>query len=454
MDTGSIIARRLLLPALRWKNGRRRVNHFLHDFERTQGCSADELRDLQLRRLQAVLRHAYDHSAYYRRRFQEAGITPAAIRDSDDLRKLPALSKDELRAHVAELIADNCRPADLRRDETGGSTGSPVAFYRDRRCGDARMAVGYRHDRWTGWDIGERVSYIWGARRDLAPMRKLRWRMSSRFLHRHTVLDAAALDADTMGRFARELGRWRPALVIAYAGAAYVFAKFLLERGITVPPPKGVITSAELLAPHQRQVIEQSLGAPVFNRYGAREVGLVASECHLHQGLHVAIDSLHVEVLADGVPAAAGSPGEVVITDLHNYGMPLIRYRLGDVVMPSDRRCDCGRALPLLEMVSGRTSDFLVTPGGRLVSGAYLTIVTAQCSGVEQVQFVQEAADDVLIKIVAGPGFTAADLRGLGRKVGELMGSGVTVRTEVVAEIPKERGGKHRFCVRRPPVPL
>ena len=237
-----------------------------------------------MRRLQALLAHAYEHAAYYRRVFDQAGVRPEAIESLDDLRRLPTLSKREVREHLSDLLADNYPKEKLRRDSTGGSTGIPVVFDRDLPRGDSRMAVGLRHDGWTGWRIGERLAYVWGAQRDFGPMEKIRWRLASRFVHRHIMLDAAALDEESMHRFAAELQRWRPALIVAYAGGAYVFSKFLLDRGIRLPAPKGVVCTAESLYPQHREVIERALGAPVFNRYGTREMGLIASECDRHLG--------------------------------------------------------------------------------------------------------------------------------------------------------------------------
>lgn len=455
MDLHAIAARRLLLPVARYKEGRRHFNRFLREFMRNQYLSPGELRDLQLRRLKALLRHSYEHTPFYRRQFQEAGITPDAIRDLDDLRLLPTLSKQQIQAHLDELIADTHAVHRLRRDYTGGSTGTALMFYRDFRRGDAREALAYRHDGWTGWEIGERQSFIWGAPRDLGPVGQLRWRLTSRFVRRYTMLDALALDEESMSAFATDLTRWRPSLIVTFATAAYVFAKFLLARGIEVPRPKGIITTAELLQPHQRRAIEEGFRAPVFDRYGAREVGLVASECESHEGMHIAADSVQVEFLVDGRPAEPGEPGEIVVTDLLNYGMPMIRYRLGDVGVPTDRRCSCGRTLPMMEMLSGRVTDFLVTPNGKMLWGAYITLYAiAHRPGFEQVQLIQDARDRVLIKVVPGPQFARADLDYVGQRLGELMGGGVTFTYELVDEIPVGPGGKRQFCVCKVPTAL
>jgi phenylacetate-CoA ligase len=447
MDAYAPIVRRILLPAMRWREGRRDFKRFFHEFARTQYLSPAELRDVQLHRLQALIHHAYDNCPYYRRQFQEAGITPAAVRDVDDLPRVPTLSKEQVRANLDDLVARDHDRDRLRRDQTGGSTGSALTFYRDTRRGDARLAVAYRHDGWTGWRIGERTSYIWGALRDSGPLTNLRWRLRSRLVRRQTLLNCAAFDEASMHAFAVDLRRWRPALVIAYSGAGYLFARYLLDKRLEVPPPKAIITTAELLQPHQRGVIEQAFGAPVFDRYGAREMGVIASECERHQGLHIAADSVLVEVIANGRPAAPGEPGQIVVTDLLNYGMPMIRYRIGDDGVLSGRHCDCGRGLPLMDMVAGRTSDFLVTRSGALVSAAYLTCVVAERIGLEHVMFIQDSLDRILIKVVPGHSFTTADLDYLEQRLRQLMGPGVIFSRELVNHIDRGPSGKYRFCI-------
>src|SRR5262249_8028755 len=137
--------------------------------------------------------------------------------------------------------------------------------------------------------------------------------------------------------------------------------------------PRGIITSAMVLHNWQRRVIEEVFACRVTNRYGCEEVSLIACECERHEGLHVNADNLLVEVLRDGRPAAPGEPGSVVVTDLSNRAMPLLRYQVGDVAVATDRLCPCGRGLPLLERIEGREADYVVTPSGRLISGISLT---------------------------------------------------------------------------------
>ena len=454
MDAGALIARRLLLPVARWKDGRRYFNHYLREFEQSQYYSPERLRDLQSEWLRALVAHAYQHTAYYRRLFDSAAVDPASVRDPEDLRRLPTLSKQQVRLHLPDLLADNYPLQTLIQDHTGGSTGMPLQLYRDHRCHDVRLAAAIRHERWTGWEVGERLAYIWGAPRDLGPAEALRWRLSKRFAYRMITLYSSALDDASMVRFAQALQRWRPTLVVAYAGCAYLVAKFLRERGLRLPPPKGVVCSSELLQPRQRPVIEAAFGAPVFDRYGCHEFGMIASECAAHQGLHIAADRLLLEVLADGAPAAPGQPGEIVITDLWNYAMPMIRYHIGDLGVLGDRRCDCGRPLPLLEMLTGRTTDFLVTPAGKMISGSYLASVPGTRPGLEQVQFVQEVRDRVVVRVVPGEQFTQDDLLYLIRRLQQLMGPGVTFSHELVKEIPRDPGGKYQFCICKVPTDL
>lgn len=164
------------------------------------------------------------------------------------------------------------------------------------------------------------------------------------------------------------------------------------------------MTSAEVLEPADRQLIEEVFGCPVFNRYGCREVGVIASECPAHQGLHIAAEGLLVEIVQGNDPVRPGESGAILVTDLLNLGMPLIRYRIGDMGTWEEGQCPCGRGLPRLREVSGRVTDFLVGADGRLVSGVYLaTYVVARRTSLGQVQILQEEPGRVRYRIKPGP---------------------------------------------------
>jgi phenylacetate-CoA ligase len=216
-----------------------------------------------------------------------------------------------------------------------------------------------------------------------------------------------------------------------------------------------VITTAMVLHSWQRRVIEEVFACPVTNRYGCEEVSLIACECERHQGLHVNADGVHVELLRDGRPALPGEPGSVVVTDLSNRAMPILRYQVGDVAVWSDKRCGCGRGLPLLERLEGREADYVVTASGELISGISLTENFAlRVPGVAQLQIVQEAVDHFLFRIVPAPEFGPATLSTLDALVHERFGPGIRYECELLEHIPQEPSGKYRFCISRVPNPF
>jgi phenylacetate-CoA ligase len=440
------IVRDVLTPLSLWHRGESAQLRWLREFERTQFLPPEEVRSLQLARLRALLRHAYDQCPFYRRRCDAAGLSPDGLRTLEDLRALPPLEKRDIQEHGEEMVARDWPRADRIRNQTGGSTGAPVAFYlsRDRKC--SRAAATVRHNRWAGYDVGDKAAAIWGAPQD-HPGRAWRARLRNAALREPRWLDAACLTEARMEAFHRALLRFRPRVVQAYAGAAVLFARFLRARGLAPHRPHALITSAEVLEPEGRGLLEETFGCPVFNRYGCREVSVVASECPAHSGLHVMAEGLYVEIETTAGPAAPGEVGAVLVTDLLNGAMPLIRYRIGDAAAWAAGDCPCGRGLPRLERVAGRVTDFLVGADGRLVSGVFLaTYVVAQRPSLGQVQIVQDRAGAVRYRVRPGRAFDpAADGAYLREATRRHLGDGAEVEWESVAALPPEPSGKFLF---------
>jgi phenylacetate-CoA ligase len=202
----------------------------------------------------------------------------------------------------------------------------------------------------------------------------------------------------------------------------------------------------------QRRVIEEAFASKVTNRYGCEEVSLIACECERHEGLHVNSDSVYVEILRDGQPAAPGEEGSVVVTDLTNRGMPILRYQVGDVSAWAESACSCGRGLPLLKRVEGREADYVTTRSGDLISGISLTENFAMLiPGIAQLQIVQETVDRFLFRIVRSPEFVPASLDRIAELVSTRFGPDATYECEYVESIPQEPSGKYRFCISRVP---
>ncbi|MGQ9652367.1 MAG: phenylacetate--CoA ligase family protein, partial [Phycisphaerae bacterium] len=443
----SLLVRNLIYPLDRWRSGEVADLHYLRRFERSQYWPKQKHERQALCAIRSLVAHAYANCPFYRRHLNGAGIRPQDIRALEHVAALPILDKAHIRAHQRDMIARNLSRKDLVLVLTGGSTAMPLSFYvtRERMC--SRAAATWRHNRWAGWDIGDKAAAIWGAARD-APPPTWKSRLRNLVIDRMLFLNTACLTESKMGDFSRQLKRFRPKVILAYTKSAVLFAQFLKERGILPYQPQAMVVSAETLEDWERQLLEEVFGCRVFNRYGCREVSVVASECEEHHGMHTMAEGLYIEVVRDGRPARPGELGEILVTDLLNYAMPLIRYRILDVGTRLEGECACGRGLPRLGRLAGRITDFLVGSDGRLVSGLVLGIAVDQVLSLGQAQIIQERQGEVLFRIVPldrRP--PERDLQFLRNEARAYLGRDTVVEFEFVDHIPPEPSGKYRFCI-------
>ncbi len=430
-----------------WLRGRRTPG-LRRALERSQWVSAERLREQQWEALRRVLFHASAEVPYYREAWAALGIRPEAVADPEDFRCLPILTKEVIRTRRADLVAATHRGRNTVKS-TGGSTGVPVHFEHDRGSYEWRIATRMRGYGWAGYEDGERALYVWGV-----PVGNPPWRQRFKEGLHHAILrqryvNSFRFSEDRLAACLRTMQRFRPRFVVAYTMPIYQLARFVLDRGLRAWRPQAILTGAEKLYPPQRAAIAAAFGCPVFNTYGSREFMLIASECPERQGLHLSAENLYVEVMRDGRPAKPGELGELVVTDLHNYGMPFIRYAIGDVGIASDRRCPCGRGLPLLEDVEGRVLDLIVTPDGRMVPGEFFPHLMKEFSEVRQFQVVQMSRDRVAISLVLAHPLVEDRLAYLRREILAVLGGELALELRFVDEIPLTASGKHRVTVSR-----
>ncbi len=447
------IVRAAIAPAwARWE--RSPYLKHLRALRNTQFQPRDVILGAQWEALRKILLHGYEQTTYYRERFDEAGVNPRELDSVDDLLRVPLLTKADLRERPGAMVALPFRGIPLHVNKTSGSTGVSVQVKYDEITGQLRRAMTLRSDEWSRWRLGERVAAVWGNPEYV--QRGWRGRLRNVLLERATYLDTLKMDESAMRRFADTLRRRPPSLLFGHAHSLYLFARFLRFGGDVPFRPKGIISSAMVLHDWEREVIEDVFGTPVTNRYGCEEVSLIACECEQHNGLHVNADGVFVEIIrADGSPAQSGERGAVVVTDLVNYAMPMIRYQIGDMATATDRECGCGRGLPLIERVEGRIADYVVTPTGEMISGISLTENFAMLiPGLVQLQIVQETASQFVFRIVRGADFGDESLQVLEKLVRERFGCGVEYECDFVDRILPEPSGKYRFCVSKVPNPF
>ncbi|MFQ5778487.1 MAG: phenylacetate--CoA ligase family protein [Terriglobia bacterium] len=419
---------------------------YVREFQHTQFLTREEVKHLQWERLRKLLWHAYENCTFYRRRMQEAEIHPAAITRLEQVSALPVLTKSDIQDHAGELLARNYPAAARVRNQTGGSTGSPLQFYVDRERLDSRMASTTRHNLWAGLRPGDWCARLWGARLDqIVEQGWWDWCRNT-LLYRLVELNTSCIRRDDWRTLVAALRRKRPRFLVTYAQSACLFARCVREAGIDDIRFESILTTAEVLLSEQRHLLEETFRARVYNRYGCREVSVIATECEFHRGMHVNAEALLVEVVPDS--SIPGSVGKIVVTDLLNYSMPLIRYEIGDAGRwAPEQDCPCGRGLPLLADVQGRTTDFLVLPDGRWVSGPALTLVVADMADVRQVQFVQKAPAAVVLRVVPGRDYGSQTVAELRRRLGRYLDGHTALAIEEVEGIASEASGKYRFVI-------
>lgn len=425
----------------------RDYSHRLARLRREERQSPDEIRERQLRALQRILRHAYDTSSFYRQRFEAAGVRPEDLRSEADLPRLPILSRQDLRQNLRHICSSAFRFEDLQESFTGGTTDAPVSLRRDFPAVRTKVAIQDAFWQWSSYRPGDKVFWIWGARTDFPQNPSWKWRIRQKYFMRHEFAPTSWLDAATMETMRQNWNRMRPRIVAAFPGPLRQFCHYLRESGLPIHSPRGVIYTAEALTQPDRERIQATLGAPLFEHYGSRDFGIIAGECEAHQGLHLNPSSVVVEYLPVG--SGPNPVYELIVTDLNNYGMPLIRYKINDCVlsMPSTDACPCGRQYPRLPAIAGRTVEVFRLPNGAMVPGITLDRVVKAAPGLVKTQFVQESLAQFRLRYVAGPDFDASQLQKLRQTLDNFFPPGVQFEFEPVADIEREASGKTRFCI-------
>lgn len=441
MNLIEIISRTLAYPLWDLKDGSHRLKEYRALVE-SQWYSEDRLARIQQDRLAAIVEYAYENTGFYPVHWESKPV----IQNLDDLRSLPLVRKADIRKYGDLLLTREIPKEQLIAAATGGSTGVSLSVYFDLRCQQYRNAAAMRSDGWAGWRPGMLVAALWGT----PPIPQTTKERIRNALHdRFFYLDTMNLNEATMRGFLEEMRRRKPGGLFGHAHSLFVFARFLDQNGLESPALHSIVATSMMLLESERAVIERIFNCAVTNRYGCEEVGLIACECERHQGLHINSEHVIVELLRpDGTPVAEGEEGEVVVTDLINRGMPLIRYAIEDVAVWSRKRCSCGRGTPLLEKVVGRLADFLYRRDGSLVAGVSLVEKTLTAiEGIEQLQIVQEAIDSFSLNVVPTSLFSDSSRTKLESVIHEIFGLDIHLKTNIMDKLLQEKNSKYRFAI-------
>jgi phenylacetate-CoA ligase len=406
--------------------------------------------EYQRERLRNLLTRAVKDVPYYRNIANGHGLDPMHDDPEKALSVFPVLTKGIIRAHADELVSEHPGQG-VYENSSGGSTGEPVKLLQDQEY--LSEIPTHVFDEFCGYEFGDRLAVLWGSERDILQKSKgYKQKLFNRFYYRQRILNSFRMSNEDMDAFCALINRFKPPYMLAYVQSANELAKYAEERNIALHPMRGIIVSAGTLYDDFRERIESVFGCPVFNRYGSREVSLIAMECEQHRGLHQSIFTQYTEIVdADGNPTPSGEMGRVLITNLTNHTMPLIRFDIGDMAVPSDRVCPCGRGLPLMEKVVGRTVNVFKTAAGVLVDGEYFTHLFYGIAEIKKFQVVQTGLKDIEIKYVINDAVPLKDmeptLRGMREKILVVMGADCAVKFHELSDIAPSASGKYIYTI-------
>ncbi|MGK5015340.1 glycosyltransferase [Janthinobacterium sp. HLS12-2] len=435
---------RWLFPLHEWLKGHHSVR-LLRRLERSQWWSAQQLQEWQLARLRALLRHAGEHVLYYRALFSSSGFDPEQVRKLADLSRLPLLRKVDIAS--ARDSFKSARAVGLRPFATGGSSGEPLQFFLGRRRISHDIAAKWRATRWWGVDIGDREAVLWGSPIELQAQDRLRSLRDG--LLRTTLLPAFAMSPARLDGYVRRLRRWRPRMLFGYPSAlcriaSHAGARALPLDGLGV---KVAFVTAERLYDEQRAQIAAAFGCPVANGYGGRDAGFIAHECP-DGGMHITAEDIIVEIVdGNGQPLPPGTTGEIVVTHLATQDYPFIRYATGDVGALGTQPCACGRGLPLLQKIEGRSTDFITAVDGTVMHGLALVYIVRELPQVQSFKIIQESLLRTRVLLVCVARLDDATRSAIVSGFQARLGSQVDIAIEEVDEIKAEASGKYRYVV-------
>jgi len=428
---------------------------YLKTLKSVEYKSPEELLQLQNEKLERLLLHTYENVPYYHRILPEADVIANNKVFLENFHKIPPLTKEIIRREGEKLYSADYKKRGGYFNTSGGSTGEPVKFIQDKNYRAWGFAGRFLYNAWAGKDVGQAELKLWGSERDILegkdkPAVRLR-----RWLFNTELLNTYKMSPDGMRRHIDRWNKVKPRQVWAYTDSMYKLSRFVANEKISVYPPGSIICTTAPLLPQARKHIEQTFKCRVFNQYGSREVGPVACECPAQEGLHIFTPIQRVEILdTKDRPVTGEDIGQIVITNLHNYSMPLIRYKIGDTGCFSNKPCSCGRGFPLLKEISGRVFAHFVKKDGSLVHSQFFVALFFFKPWVKEFKVVQKDYDLIDISVALEGKAEQNDIDVITDKIKQVMGADCRVEFNFTDEIPPTASGKYLYTFSEVPTTL
>jgi phenylacetate-CoA ligase len=415
------------------------------DFRASEHADPAVLRARQDARVRVLVRHAYETVPYYHRVMRDAGLLPKDIQGVADLPNLPVLRRDDVRRAGDDRVSRLARPRDLHPKATSGTTGTPLRVYLDRRVAALGRASLWHAFEWAGVSPAARTLAVIRSPTPEGRSAMTPWNR----LCGTEVVRIDALQKQQPEPIMAQLDDLRPEVIRGYPSLLHLLAQLVVRAGRRpAHRPACVLYQSEQMSGDTRQLLTAAFGAPIFSRYGAIEFSAGVAQTCEHGGWHVCTEASVVEVVSGAVGERRGTPavaGRLIVTDLHNFAAPVIRYDTNDLgtAAAPDAACACGRTLPLLGEIEGRAAEIIVTRSGARMAGFLVNRpLWPYWEALHEYQLRQSVPGELDLLIVPGPRYNTDTAPSVTRVLERHFNNDVTVRVRVVDHIAPEPSGK------------
>ncbi|MFX1519740.1 MAG: phenylacetate--CoA ligase family protein [Promethearchaeota archaeon] len=408
--------------------------------------SEDEFYNFYKTYFKKILLHAHKNVPFFFQRLKKADVINNGTVYLSEFNRLPLLKKDDIRNHINKLTSRDIDQRKWHYHKTSGSTGEPLCFIQDKLENKWRNATQrYYFEHIVGIDELAAKKVMLAFSRAIFEG-NIRFRQKvKQWLKNAIYLNTLKIRKTDMEHFTKIIDSNKPDMIEGRPSVLYELCKFLQRNGKTIHKPQAVVSSAEKLEGYMRDTIEGIFGTNVYDFYGATEAHAIAGECKAGL-LHIFTFNNYVEILDEhNRPVREGEMGRIVVTPLHNYSMPLIRYEIGDMAILGPKRCKCGNTLPTLKEVVGRSSDFFIKEDGSLIIGTFFRRLFFMKEWIKYFQIIQEDYKKVRILVVPYDSVNDAKKQAVEQKIKSVMGKDCKMIWEIVDEIPRTQDGKYFY---------
>lgn len=425
------------------------VSKKLSFLEKSQWWTLKDLEELENKKLRHLMRHAYNNVPFYHNLLRSLNLNGDDFKTKEDLSKLPILTKEDIRKNPEMFLAQNIKKTEMITTTTSGSSGSVFSFLIDKNVLSLNRALLFRGWEFAGYQIGDKMVTIAGS--SLLPQKMSFSKKIAFNFNRNLPLSSYNMDNGAVQNYIHSLVKFNPKYIRGYPSSIRILAKYLLDNNISYVHPVAVITTAEKLSFSDKATIMDAFNCEVFDHCGCGDGGENFCECEAHSGYHIGMErSIHEFIDENGNQVSSGDIGRVILTDLWNYSMPLIRYDAGDMAVYTDEKCSCGRGLPLVKSIVGRSIEQIILPDGNCLPGLTFTDIFEKAGVSEYVldyQIIQERVDKFCINLVVNDNYNVQ----IGNRISKFfeghMGIPLDINFNFVDQISRTDANKRKLII-------